>query len=39
MSQEQREGLVSTLRGGAPTPQQKIQFPTSTSIVAVASGK
>jgi ATP-binding protein involved in chromosome partitioning len=39
MSQEQREGLVSTLRGGAPTPQQKIQFPPSTSIVAVASGK
>ena len=39
MSQEQREGLVSTLRGGAPTPQQKIQFPPSTSVIAVASGK
>ena len=39
MSQQQREGLVSTLRGGAPTPQQKIQFPPSTSVIAVASGK
>jgi ATP-binding protein involved in chromosome partitioning len=39
MSQQQREGLVSTLRGGAPTPQQKIKFPSSTSIIAVASGK
>ena len=39
MSQQQREGLVSTLRGGAPTPQQKIQFPSSTSVIAVASGK
>jgi ATP-binding protein involved in chromosome partitioning len=39
MSQEQREGLVSTLRGGAPAPQQKIQFPPSTSVIAVASGK
>ena len=39
MSQQQREGLVSTLRGGAPTPQQKIQFPDSTSVIAVASGK
>ena len=39
MSQQQREGLVSTLRGGAPTPQQKIQFPASTSVIAVASGK
>ena len=39
MSQQQREGLVSTLRGGAPTPQQKIQFPASTSVIAIASGK
>ncbi|CAN5814400.1 Mrp/NBP35 family ATP-binding protein [soil metagenome] len=39
MSQEQREGLVSTLRGGTPTPQQKIEFPPSTSVIAVASGK
>ena len=39
MSQEQREGLVSTLRGGAPTPQQKIRFAPSTSVIAVASGK
>ena len=39
MSQQQREGLVSTLRGGAPAPQQKIQFPPSTSVIAVASGK
>jgi ATP-binding protein involved in chromosome partitioning len=39
MSQEQREGLVSTLRGGAAAPQQKIQFPPSTSVIAVASGK
>ena len=39
MSQQQREGLVSTLRGSAPTPQQKIQFPESTSVIAVASGK
>jgi ATP-binding protein involved in chromosome partitioning len=27
------------LRGGAPAPQQKIQFPPSTSVIAVASGK
>ncbi len=27
------------MRGGAPTPQQKIQFPASTSVIAVASGK
>ncbi len=39
MSQQQREGLVSTLRGGTPTPQQKISFPPSTSVIAVASGK
>ncbi|HEY7762818.1 MAG TPA: Mrp/NBP35 family ATP-binding protein [Actinomycetota bacterium] len=39
MSQEQREALVSQLRGGAPTPQQKISFPPSTSVIAVASGK
>ncbi|MDH4111088.1 MAG: Mrp/NBP35 family ATP-binding protein [Actinomycetota bacterium] len=39
MSEEQRQGLVSTLRGGAATPQQKIQFPPSTSVIAVASGK
>ena len=32
MSQEQREALVSQLRGGAPTPQQKIQFPSTTSV-------
>ena len=30
MSQEQREALVSQLRGGTPTPQQRIQFPPST---------
>ncbi|MGH2629825.1 MAG: Mrp/NBP35 family ATP-binding protein [Actinomycetota bacterium] len=39
MSQEQREALVSQLRGGAPTTQQKIQFPPTTSVIAVASGK
>jgi ATP-binding protein involved in chromosome partitioning len=41
MSQEQRETLASTLRGGAApaAPQQKIQFPPSTSVIAVASGK
>ena len=37
MSQEQREALVSQLRGGAPTPQQKISFPPSTSVIAVAT--
>jgi ATP-binding protein involved in chromosome partitioning len=43
MTQEQRETLVQQLRGGggaAPQPQaSKISFPTSTSIVAIASGK
>lgn len=43
MTQEQRETLVQQLRGGgAASPQQqpsKISFPTSTSIVAIASGK
>jgi ATP-binding protein involved in chromosome partitioning len=39
MSQEQRASLVSQLRGGAPSPQQKIQFPPTTSVIAVASGK
>jgi ATP-binding protein involved in chromosome partitioning len=42
MTQEQRETLVQQLRGsGAAAPQQqsKISFPTSTSIIAVASGK
>jgi ATP-binding protein involved in chromosome partitioning len=43
MSQEQRETLVSQLRGGttpagAPA-QPKIQFPPQTAIIAVASGK
>ena len=42
MTQEQRETLVQQLRGGgatAPQQQSKISFPSSTSIVAVASGK
>jgi ATP-binding protein involved in chromosome partitioning len=40
MSQEQRERLVSELRGGAPAAQQqKIRFPPTTSVIAVASGK
>jgi ATP-binding protein involved in chromosome partitioning len=40
MSQGEREQLVSTLRGGgAPAPQQRIQFPPTTSVIAVASGK
>ena len=41
MSQEQREALVQQLRGGTPAaPQQnRISFPPSTAIVAVASGK
>jgi ATP-binding protein involved in chromosome partitioning len=41
MSQEQREALVQQLRGGTPAaPQQnRISFPASTAIVAVASGK
>jgi ATP-binding protein involved in chromosome partitioning len=42
MSQEQRERLVHTLRGGtegsAPAPKT-IGFPPSTSVVAIASGK
>jgi len=45
MSQEQRQALVSQLRGGAtaagagaPQPA-KIQFPPQTAIIAVASGK
>ena len=40
MSQQQREGLVSQLRGGSSSPQQPaIRFPESTSVIAVASGK
>jgi ATP-binding protein involved in chromosome partitioning len=45
MSQEQREALVQQLRGGASgsaaaSPQpSRIQFPESTTIIAVASGK
>ncbi|MBI3647386.1 MAG: Mrp/NBP35 family ATP-binding protein [Actinobacteria bacterium] len=41
MSQEQREALVHQLRGGSPAAPQpsKINFPESTSIIAVASGK
>ena len=41
MSQEQRETLVQQLRGGTPAaPQEnRISFPASTAIVAVASGK
>ena len=42
MSGEQREALVQQLRGGqasAATPQPRISFPPSTSIIAVASGK
>jgi ATP-binding protein involved in chromosome partitioning len=41
MSGEQREALVKQLRGGhAPaTPQSRISFAPSTSIIAVASGK
>ena len=37
MSQEQRERLVSQLRGGAPSPQQKIQFPPTTSVICWAA--
>lgn len=40
MSQSEREQLVTQLRGGAaPAPQQRIQFPPTTSVIAVASGK
>ncbi len=42
MSQDQREKLVHTLRGGAPgaAPAPKsLGFPPSTSVIAVASGK
>jgi ATP-binding protein involved in chromosome partitioning len=43
MSQEQRQALVAQLRGGsAPaegTGQPRIQFPPSTAVIAVASGK
>ncbi|HEY6566152.1 MAG TPA: Mrp/NBP35 family ATP-binding protein [Actinomycetota bacterium] len=42
MSPEQREGLVHTLRGGAPgaAPAPKsLGFPPSTTVIAVASGK
>jgi ATP-binding protein involved in chromosome partitioning len=41
MTQEQREALVGTLRGGQPTTPagQRISFPPTTSIVAIASGK
>jgi ATP-binding protein involved in chromosome partitioning len=39
MSQEQREALVSKLRGGPAAPQATISFPPQTSIVAIASGK
>ncbi|MFN8232000.1 MAG: Mrp/NBP35 family ATP-binding protein [Actinomycetota bacterium] len=39
MTQEQREALVASLRGGAAAPQTKIAFPPQTAIVAIASGK
>ena len=42
MSPEQREALVQKLRGGttgAPAPAHKISFPSSTAVIAVASGK
>jgi ATP-binding protein involved in chromosome partitioning len=42
MSPEQRETLVQQLRGGgaaAPQAQSKISFPSSTAIIAIASGK
>jgi ATP-binding protein involved in chromosome partitioning len=39
MTQEQREALVASLRGGARAPQTKIAFPPRTAIVAIASGK
>jgi ATP-binding protein involved in chromosome partitioning len=41
MSTEEREKLVSGLRGGQPaaTPETKISFPPQTSIIAIASGK
>jgi ATP-binding protein involved in chromosome partitioning len=39
MSPEERERLVSQLRGGQPATETKISFPPSTAIVAVASGK
>jgi ATP-binding protein involved in chromosome partitioning len=42
MSQDQRERLVHTLRGGAPgaaAPPKTLGFPPSTSVIAIASGK
>ncbi|MGZ4133231.1 MAG: Mrp/NBP35 family ATP-binding protein [Actinomycetota bacterium] len=41
MTPEQREALVGTLRGGQPAAPagQRISFPPTTSIVAIASGK
>ena len=42
MSQDQRQRLVHTLRGGtdgAAPPQKTIGFPDSTSVIAIASGK
>ena len=40
MSAEERERLVSGLRGGAPAaPETTISFPPQTSIIAIASGK
>jgi ATP-binding protein involved in chromosome partitioning len=40
MTQEQREALVASLRGGAAAaPQARIAFPPQTAIVAIASGK
>ena len=40
MSAEEREKLVSGLRGGAPAaPETTISFPPQTSIIAIASGK
>jgi ATP-binding protein involved in chromosome partitioning len=39
MTQEQREALVASLRGGAKAPQATISFPPQTAIVAIASGK
>ena len=39
MSAEQREQMVSQLRGGQPAaPEKAISFPPQTSIIAVASG-
>ncbi|HEX2088862.1 MAG TPA: Mrp/NBP35 family ATP-binding protein [Actinomycetota bacterium] len=40
MTAEQRQGLVTKLRGGQPEPQQRAFFTdTNTAVIAVASGK